>query len=331
VGKFHQYLCAFSGDLSIKKQRYDQHAYLVYQLIDQINIPVMVFNDKGQLSYANGAFSKLYAGKPWQSYRYASAQLLGLTDTQEGFQFNRDDFAEHAQWQISQSCFIDADRTYRLVVFTNIKAAVHSGKIQAWQQMINVMGHEIRNSLTPVSSIAQSLAGRAADQRDQDALALISQRCLLLQDFVDRYACLSKRLHIQSENIQSREVVARIKHLFAQASITAKYKADELQADKSLLEQVLINLVKNALEANAKNIHLEFNEDHATSFIHVIDDGHGFANIDNAFVPLFTTKEEGQGIGLSFCRNIIEHHKGTLNVRNNEGSGVTMTIQLPKV
>ena len=95
---------------------------------------------------------------------------------------------------------------------------------------------------------------------------------------------------------------------------------------------MLLNIIKNADEASQPNdkIKLIFTQSDNTSVIEVIDSGHGFANLDNLFVPLYSTKQNGQGIGLSFCRNIIEHHRGTITLVNNTNAlGVTVSISLP--
>jgi signal transduction histidine kinase len=103
-------------------------------------------------------------------------------------------------------------------------------------------------------------------------------------------------------------------------------------ADPAFIEQVLLNVIKNADEASepGAKIKLIFSENANTSLIKVVDIGHGFANLDNLFVPLYSTKQNGQGIGLSFCRNIIEHHKGSITLVNNTNApGVTVSISLP--
>ncbi|WP_199610155.1 sensor histidine kinase [Flocculibacter collagenilyticus] len=329
VGKFHHQLRNLSEDLAEKKKRYDQHAFLVYQLIDQLDTPVLVFNQKDQLTYANGAFSHLYEGQHWQMFRHVSSNMLGLVKDEGGWQLQSQEQQKKQQWQISQSSFIDAGIAHQLLVFTNIESAVRTSQVKAWQQMISVMGHEIRNSLTPVSSIAESLAERATNHRDKDALGLISERCLHLQDFINRYASLTKGIHLHYQHIITEQLAGRLKGLFNQQNLTILLKAKLIWADQSLLEQVLINLIKNAYEAGAKTVSLEFSEDKHKSCMKVVDDGHGFANPENAFVPLFSTKQDGQGIGLSFCRNIIEQHQGHIRLENNHGNGVTVQITLP--
>ncbi len=332
VGNFHHHLKEFSEYLSIKKLRYDQHVFLVYQLIDQLDTPVLVFNHKEQLSYANGAFSLIY-DQPWQMYRYASPKLLGLIKQKHGWLLQQkntqNNQSEKQQWQISQSTFIDKGIAHQLLVFTNIESALRTSQIKAWQQIINVMGHEIRNSLTPVSTIAESLFVRAESARDKEALSLISERCRHLDDFVKRYASLSKQIDLDYQQINIAQLENRLKGLFTNIQLKVSVNAKYIWADKSILEQVLINLIKNAHEANANQIFLDFSEHKSQTVIKVIDDGNGFTNLENLFVPLFSTKQYGQGLGLSFCRNFIEQHKGNITLMNNRTQGVTVTILLP--
>lgn len=328
VGKFHNQLKDFSEELSNKKLRYDQHVFLVYQLIDQLDTPVLVFNQKNQLTYANGAFSVLYA-QPWQRYRHASTKLLGLVKKEDGWHLENTDHQIEQQWQISQSTFIDTGVAHQLLVFTNIGSLLRSNRLKAWQQLINVMGHEIRNSLTPVSTIAESLSERADSQRDKEALALISERCRHLQDFLNRYASISRQIKLNCEKISVLEFANRVTGLFYNIEFNVEINAEWVWADKTLLEQVLINLIKNSQEAEANRLTLKFSEEDNKTNIKLIDDGHGFANVENLFVPLYSTKQEGQGIGLSFCRNIIEQHRGTIKLANNRSQGVSVTISLP--
>lgn len=328
VGGFHQELKVLSEQLLTQKSRYDQHAFLVYQLIDQLNTPILVFNQKNQLTYANGAFTLLF-DQPWQMYRHGSPKLLGLVKQDDSWQFETSAAATNQQWQISQSEFIDNSEANLLLVFTNIGSALRSSQQNAWQQIIRVMGHEIRNSLTPVSSLAESLSSRTESSRDQKALAVIAERCHHLQDFISRYSSLSQKLNLNSQKISVNQLIERLKGLFTSFELTISVAVEWLWADQAFLEQVLINLIKNANEAGADKITLSISEIKGQHLIQVIDNGHGFANLENLFVPLFTTKQAGQGIGLSFCRNIIEQHEGSIELANNTDTGVTVSINLP--
>jgi two-component system nitrogen regulation sensor histidine kinase NtrY len=325
VALFHQQLKELSIHLSNQKSRYDQHAFLVYQLIDQLNTPILVFNQKNQLSYGNGAFTRLY-DQPWQMFRHASPKLLGLERQNHHWKFKD----KTSTWQISQSEFIDDGETHQLLVFTNIELAMRASQQTAWHQIIRVMGHEIRNSLTPVSSLAEGLAVRAQNDRDKNALALISERCHHLQDFVSRYASLSQQFNLNPTQVNVTSLCERLSGLFNSNILTYQQSTDWIWADHPFLEQVLINLMKNSLEANATSLVLSITEKHQKTQIKITDNGHGFANLDNLFVPLFTTKTQGQGIGLSFCRNIIEQHNGTIKLENRkDAQGVLIEICLP--
>ena len=115
--------------------------------------------------------------------------------------------------------------------------------------------------------------------------------------------------------------------------VASEHQNVVFKADKTLLEQVLINLVKNAIEASSNEgfIKLTFDQSNTKNIIRVIDNGGGISNPDNLFVPFYTTKEKGQGIGLSFCRNIIEQHGGSLNLYNRVNQhGAEAIIELPR-
>jgi len=323
VKAFHDELKEISHSLAANKSRYSQHAFLIYQLIDQLNTPVLVFDENDKLSYANGAFSLLYH-QPWQMYRNASSKLLGLAKREGRWEFHE----KNNLWQISQSNFIDVDVAHQLLIFINIESALSETQLKAWHQIIRVIGHEINNSLTPVSSLAESLVSRLSTERDQQAMAVISERCHQLQDFINRYSSLAKQLNITFHRIAAHSFAERLKGLFPNIDLKLNVKVQWIWADQAFFEQVLINLIKNANEAGASQININMYEAKGKTHVEIIDNGHGFANLDNLFVPLFSTKPNGEGIGLSFCRNIITQHQGSIELRNNPDQGVTVAIAL---
>jgi len=209
---------------------------------------------------------------------------------------------------------------------------LRQSQLNAWQQLIRVLGHEIRNSLTPVSALAQGLSIKAEGEREKQALTVINERCQHLQEFVSRYASITKPFHLNCQLLSATNIAKRIQGLLKEVPLEVEISAESFWADPAFIEQVLLNLIKNANEASQpeEKIKLIFSESSTGSLIEVIDSGHGFANLDNLFVPLYSTKQNGQGIGLSFCRNIIEHHKGSIKLVNNTNApGVTVSIALP--
>jgi len=330
VAEFHQQLNALGESLQAHKSHYDQQQFLLYRLIDQLNTPILVFDHRLQLSYANAAFAELF-GRPWQTLRHASPALLGLR-AEPVWQFM--DEAKSQQWQIRTSQFLDQGQSHQLLVFINIQAALRESQLQAWQKLIRVLSHEIRNSLTPVSALTQNLQHKAVSEREQQALALISERCQHLQDFVSRYAELHKPLQLQPQWVSAQQLWQRLAGLFPDAQLQSQGLNTRFWADPVLLQQVMINLIKNAHEAGSPtgSILVAFAQDASQCVIRVVDQGQGIANIDNIFVPFYSTKPQGQGIGLSLSRHIIEQMGGSLVLENNssgQGTCAEICLSLP--
>ncbi len=327
VNSFHLQLKQLSEQLQSKKSHYDQQAFLLYQLISQLDTPVLVFNEKQQLTFANDAFTHLFT-QPWQMFRHASRDLLGLRYVKQRWEFV--DKTKQKQWQIKHSEFIDDGEMHQLVVFINIEPVLRASQLQAWQQIIRVLGHEIRNSLTPVSSMAETLAESTSNTRDKMVLDVIAERCLHLQSFVNRYSSISQPLQINLHCLTVNSLITSVSSLHCGLEIEVNSKIDDLWADRPLLEQVIINLLKNAKEAKATKVTMNFSRQGSFARIDVIDNGHGFANLDNLFVPLYSTKPQGQGVGLNLCRHIIEQHQGRINLDNTpEETGVSVSMLLP--
>ncbi|OKY26596.1 PAS domain-containing sensor histidine kinase [Thalassotalea sp. PP2-459] len=324
VKDFHQQLSQLSTTLQANKSRYDQHIFLVYKLISELTSPILVFNQKQQLTFANEAFHQLY-DQPWQMQRLATPELLDLSFKGNHWVFNK----AVSKWQIKHSEFIDNEEQYLLLVFIDIETALRENQLKAWQQIIRVLSHEIRNSLTPVSSMAETLAEKALVDRDKQILSVITDRCAHLQSFVDRYSTISKQIELKRNDVSIDYLTNLLHKFFEGKNVSLQSSLTTIWVDISFFEQVLINLTKNAFEANASTVNINIEEVDLHIIIEVADDGHGFNNLDNLFVPLYTTKPDGQGIGLSFCRNIIEQHDGIIELYNNTNKGVTVMIILP--
>jgi len=333
----NQEVTTLSEDLQHRKQAYDQHTLLIYHLIEQLDAPIAIFNQRYQLSHANGAFSQ-YIGQPWQSKRLSVSHSLGLSINQNS-QWSFINEIESSRWQIKQSQFIQDEKTYHLVVLTNIEKLLRKNQQNSWQQIIRVLSHEIRNSLTPIKSLAQTLVELPSQpENTKQALKIIVERSISLQEFVNRYGDITQRFSVKKTYFESQPFADMLISLFPEQIIHLDIATNDIWADPLLLKQVLINLFKNAIEACADNKEicielaislLTSNNNEQEVIIEIKDNGQGVANIDNLFVPFYTTKENGHGIGLSFCQNIIEQHSGRLTVSNNKTDGATAKIMLP--
>lgn len=322
-----QEISALADDLQQRKHVYDQHTLLIYHLIEQLETPIAIFNNQLQLSHANAAFSQ-YLSQPWQTKRLTASEKLGLV-FKKSWQFK--DENESKRWQIKHSQFVEDEQTYHLVILSNVEELLRANQQKSWQQIIRVLSHEIRNSLTPIKSLAQTLASLETDEsKSKQALQVIVDRSNSLQEFVNRYGDISKNIVVNKSWVNTSELIDSIVALFPQCSILIDNQVEQILADTVLLKQVLINLVKNAVEASDENnneksepqIQLSVlplgHGDEKSVVIKVIDNGQGIANTDNLFVPFYTTKKEGQGIGLGLCQNIIEQHGGRLTLENNK-------------
>lgn len=329
AASFQQQLQQLSSQLQQRKSLFDEQQFLLYRLIDQLNTPILVFDHKQQLSYANDEFNSLF-GQPWQSLRKASAQHLGL-HCEPHWHFA--DSKRQRQWQIRHSRFMDQGQRHQLLVFINIQAALRDTELEAWQQLIRVLSHEIRNSLTPVLALSEQLQPKLTAARDQQALQVIHQRSQHLQDFVSRYSELNKSLSINLQPLCAGDLFAALQPLFSDADLQASGLSLRFYSDATLLQQVLINLIKNAIEAGSPpgTVLLQFARQHNQLHISINDSGHGISNSRDLFVPLYTTKAQGQGIGLQLCRNIVRQLAGelTLQARSDGQQGCCATISLP--
>lgn len=326
---FQQQLHQLGQQLQQRKSFFDEQQFLLYRLIDQLNTPILVFDHKQQLSYANNEFASLF-GRPWQSMRHASASLLGL-QSEPNWHFV--DAVRQRQWQIRHSRFLEQGQRQQLLVFINIQTALRETELRAWQQLIRVLSHEIRNSLTPVLALSEHLQQKLSDGREQQALQLISERSRHLQDFVSRYSELNKPLSISLQLIKSERLYNALQLLFDGKLQTSPGPAIEFISDMMLLQQVLINLLKNAFEAGSPpgSVEIRFRQ-HPQILIEVLDQGQGLLAPQDLFVPFYSTKPQGQGIGLVLCRQIIEQLGGSLSLANrtDHNNGACAKIVLPQ-
>ena len=331
-----QEISELSDDLQQRKQAYDQHTLLIYHLIEQLETPIAIFNHQLQLSHANAAFSQ-YIEQPWQAKRLVTSESLGLV-FKKGWQFTDQEQSE--RWQIKYSQFVEHEQTYHLVILSNVEELLRVNQQKSWQQIIRVLSHEIRNSLTPIKSLAQTLVSQELeDTKSKQALQVIVDRSISLQEFVNRYGDITKNITLNKSWFNSVEFMKKITVLFPQSTFALDIQVESVWGDIVLLKQVLINLIKNGVEANNQNsesyisltIFSQNNRNEKSTVIEVTDNGQGISNIENLFVPFYTTKNQGQGIGLSLSKNIIEQHGGRLTLVNNiDKHGATAKIYLPQ-
>lgn len=232
-----------------------------------------------------------------------------------------------------------------IITLNNIHYALERKEMEAWQKLIRVLTHEIMNSITPIISLSDTLKERSMDDCNSEknqktiihGLDIINRRCKGLMEFVENYRKLTRiSLPIKS-NINVKDFFYNISGLMATDYIHFSVQNDDMiwNADRVQMEQVFLNILKNAIEAcrNTESplitVKAEYYKDNAIK-ITIKDNGEGIMPEvkERIFVPFFTTKPEGSGIGLSLCKQIITLHNGNINVESEIGKGTVFTITM---
>ena len=255
---------------------------------------------------------------------------------------------------LSATAFETEGRTYKLIAFQNVNEALDETENNAWQKLLRVLTHEIMNSIAPISSIAGTLKDRLQQSLPQltntegsvddlqTGIDTIRRRSENLLKFVDTYRNLNKIQTLTLTTAYVRDVFENLYQLMEptleskhiELDVILKDTGLQLEADINLIEQVLINLVINAIDAvkNKANPVISLvgtTNSNKKVVIKVSDNGNGMdADVmDKIFVPFFTTKKNGSGIGLSLCKQIMQLHKGSIAVQSAVGEGTTFTLQ----
>jgi two-component system, NtrC family, nitrogen regulation sensor histidine kinase NtrY len=250
---------------------------------------------------------------------------------------------------LSATAFQTDGKKYKLIAFQNVNEALDETESKAWQKLLSVMTHEIMNSIAPISSLAETLKNRLNSKDDTTfedlelGIDTIKRRSEGLLKFAQTYRNLNKITTLNKQKVYLRELFANLNHLmqptFEQKDIELDIILREtdlsVHADSSLLEQVLINLIVNAIEAvkDQSEPKIVLSAEHGPNkkvLIKVADNGTGIPEevLDKIFIPFFSTKKSGSGIGLSLCKQIVMLHKGTLQVQSIEGKGTVFVIGL---
>jgi nitrogen fixation/metabolism regulation signal transduction histidine kinase len=223
---------------------------------------------------------------------------------------------------------------------TDVSRALREEERQAWKRLVRVMGHELNSSLTPIKSMAstvQKLVARdplPADWRAdaESGLTIIHDRADALGRFVGAYARLARLPPPSKVETELSVLIGRAVSLFGDRVSVRKGPRVSLNIDADQIEQVLINLIKNAVEAVEKEgrVSVRWQFDAESVVIEVIDDGTGLSKTENLWVPFFTTKQGGTGLGLVLSREIIENHAGEISLANRkERQGCIARVALP--
>lgn len=325
---------------------------LLRTVMEEIDLAIFTFDQDKRLRLISRAGARLL-GHPVERLLGFTAEEVGLGACLEGEAARMMELAfpgGTGRWGLRRGSFRQGGLPHHLVVLSDLSRTLRDEERKAWQRLIRVLGHELNNSLAPIQSVAQSLeSGLVAVTKSSEVrgdsfpailddlrqgLGIIRSRTEALGRFMAAYAQLARLPQPKLLPVNVSEWVAATVKLETRVKISLKKGPDTIiSADRDQLEQLLINLIRNAADAALETkggVQVGWTQKRGQVELLVVDDGPGLPNTANLFVPFFTTKPGGSGIGLVLSRQIAEAHGGELTLKNRmEGRGCEARLRLP--
>ena len=344
----------------ISKEKETQYQYL-QKILELVDTGILSYEEKtGEVVWMNESLKKMLQLPYLKTIYSLSKRDNELCQTIIALKPGENKVAtahpERSSFKIllSATAFQTDGKIYKLIAFQNVNEALDETESKAWQKLLSVLTHEIMNSVAPISSLAETLKNRLQqsvsvlnnDSGSVDDLEIgietIKRRSEGLLKFAETYRNLNKITTLNLKKVYVRDIFENLLQLM-QPTLEQKNIEVEtilkdtdlvLEADTDLLEQVLINLVVNAIEAvkdkpEPRIILTAYIANNRKTVIKVADNGYGMAEelLDKIFIPFFSTKKSGSGIGLSLCKQIMMLHKGNIQVHSVEGEGTAFQLQ----
>jgi len=331
---------------TLQRQRTEavESAALLTGVMAEIDVALFAFDPADRLVLVNPAGERLLGAE--------AEALVGRLAHDLGFEpfltgearrlIQRAFRAGSGRWEVRRSVFYRDGRPHKLVVFSDLTRTLREEEQQAWQRIVRVLSHEINNSLTPIKSIAHSLqrmVGRHPEMpragEMQEGLTLIEARSGSLGRFLQAYAQLARLPKPERRPTPVSALLRRMTELETRVPIQLQAGPEvTVMADQDQLEQLLINVIRNAvdatLEAGGAGVDVAWRTADGSLVVIVDDEGPGLSDTSNLFVPFFTTKPNGSGIGLALSRQIAEAHGGSIDLENRtDRRGCRATLSVP--
>jgi nitrogen fixation/metabolism regulation signal transduction histidine kinase len=320
---------------------------LLRTVMEEIDVAIFAFDSNERLKLVNRAGERLL-DRSGERCLGLTAMELGLAVCLEGDPARNMELSlpgGTGRWGMRRGSFRQGGSPHHLLVLTDLRRALREEERQAWQRLIRVLGHELNNSLAPIQSVAQSLEtsvqrvpasdnGISVLDDMRQGLAIIRSRTEALGRFMGAYTQLAKLPKPTLLPVEFGDLVRRVVALERRLTVGLSEGPHVLiQADRDQLEQLLINLIRNAVDAAIETgggVKVEWATGQAHLDVFVLDEGPGISNPTNLFVPFFTTKKSGTGIGLVLSRQIAEAHDGSLTLENrSDHRGCRAHLRLP--
>ena len=332
----------FNKKLREKEARQNFHE----TLLNRIDFAIIVIDKTGKIEWINKAALDIF-GKPQPRKIYDLAKTsLSLPEELDSLipketkiiRFNHE--RKDCQMAATAHYFSLEEKNLKLISLKNIQSVLEESESEAWKKLIRVLTHEIMNTLSPIISLSETFSNPDPETKELifQAMQTIHRRSKGLIEFVHNYQKLARIPVPVKTKFSAKELMQDIRNLLSSEYPFTHYLEKEdttFYADRGQIEQVLINLIKNACESSDKKHSLQvsvniLSSEYNRTLIQVIDNGQGILPeiLDKIFVPFYTTKTQGSGIGLSICRQIINLHEGNISVESEVEKGSCFSILL---
>lgn len=345
------------------KAQSESQSELLKLSLDHLRLGIIVVDHNGGIMLINQAAQSMLGIPHFHSWEMLQKKKPAFSQALGDFKFEGRKLIELDSGQGIREYYLDLDHislmgtNYRLISFNDLKNEIEQKEIDAWHKLIRILAHEVMNSVTPVTSLSETIKNLLTDEngkplsRDQIsgetiddivlALNTIIRRSRGMLNFVDEYRKLTKLPAPNFEVFSIEELFDTVIHLMhgqaAQKNITLKKDLLNnrlaLRADKKMVEQVLINLIGNALYAMeagmGDTVTLSAKMESTAMVISVQDNGPGIKEgiLHSIFIPFFSTRKNGSGIGLTLSKNIMQLHKGSIHVQSKENEGAVFELR----
>jgi nitrogen fixation/metabolism regulation signal transduction histidine kinase len=316
---------------------------LLARILEVMHAPLFAFDRENTLQLVNNAGVKLLGVTEARSFGRTAAEL-GLAELLASPDQSIHSFgSKSTRWLLRKAVFRQDGAPHTLLLLADVSLPLQEEEQAAWKRLIRVLGHELSNSLAPIKSIAGSLLARVDNMQGEDdlmrdfrrGLGVVESRADSLHRFVQSYRLLAQLPPPQFKTVPLGPLLERVVLLEQRLPVLLEAgPALVLDADPDQLEQMFINLLRNAVDASLANgshpVHAFWKREDATLVVTIEDRGLGIANADNLFVPFYTTKPAGSGVGLALAQQIARAHGGEISLVNREdGEGARAVIRLP--
>jgi nitrogen fixation/metabolism regulation signal transduction histidine kinase len=321
-----------------------QRELLLDTVVQSSPIAMALLDERQRVMYANvGARRLLNNGHPiqgihWQELasRQTPAAAEALGKFRHGIFEVADESKERERYMLRSKLFLLNSREHRLVLLERLTRELNRQEVANWKKVIRVISHELNNSVAPISSLLHSgrqLSERGDHERLRDVLRMTADRTAQLKNFIDRYAGFARLPAPEIKSIHWEDLLDSVRVATA-FQFNSEVSDEPLHADRAQIEQVLINLLRNAHQSGSDPGDITLTIASSATYWHltVADRGQGMSDqvMAHALIPFYSTRADGSGIGLALSREIVEAHLGQIQIRNRIKGGLAVSFSLPK-